>query len=200
MNFVALLSHINLYIRGLFRLCSATMDFDWRRFNTYLLAALGALLLCGCQTPTKSKKMNAVLRVHAEATENTAFTKTVKIFQNQSVEMKVDQSPLLLETDVVSASVVEALGGFALVIKFNPRGQWLLDQHSSLRRGKHLAIFIEFGEKPAINRWVAAPIISHRITDGTLIFTPDATRAEAEEFAGTLGEPKSDEPPKPETK
>jgi hypothetical protein len=182
---VALSSHINLYKRALFRLCSGTMDFASNRFNTYLLAALAACLLCACAS-AKHKKMNAVLRVHPEATENTTFTKTVSVFRDHPVEIKVDQSPLLTEDEVASAQVVNALGGFALVIKFNPRGQWLLDQHSSLHRGKHLAIFVEFGEKPGIHRWIAAPILSNRISDGTLIFTPDATREEAEEFASTL--------------
>jgi hypothetical protein len=179
-----------LYIRGLFRLCSATMDFDRKRFNTNLLATLVVplvMLLCGCQS-TKPKSMPAVLRVHPEATENTTFTKTVNIFQNKSVTMKIDQSPLLTEADVQRAAVVEALGGFALYIKFNPRGQWLLDQHSSLHRGKHLAIFVEFGEKNGKSRWIAAPILSHRISDGTLLFTPDATREETEEMAANLGE------------
>jgi hypothetical protein len=32
-------------------------------------------------------------------------------------------------------------------------------------------------------RWLAAPVISHRIGDGVLVFTPDATREEAEEIA-----------------
>ena len=32
-------------------------------------------------------------------------------------------------------------------------------------------------------RWLAAPVISHRISDGVLVFTPDATREEAEEIA-----------------
>jgi len=179
-----------LYIRGLFRLCSATMDFDGKRFNTNLLAALAlplALLLGGCQS-TKPKTMPAVFRVHPEAVENTTFTKTVEIFQNKSVKMKIDQSPLLTEADVLRAAVVEALGGFALYVKLNPRGQWLLDKHSSLQRGKRMAIFVEFGEKNGKSRWIAAPIISHRISDGTLLFTPDATREEAEELVAGLGE------------
>ena len=175
------------------------MDFDWRRFNTYLLLAVAVGLLSGCQTSTP-KKLNTVLRVHPEAVENTTFTKKIRVFKDQSVEMKIDDSPLLTDADVVNAGVVEALGGFAIQIKFSPRGQWLLDQHSSLNRGKHLAIFVEFGVKPGIARWIAAPIISHRISDGILIFTPDATREEAEEITGNLGEKKAKKTPAPEEK
>ncbi len=186
LNFVALLSHINLYIRGLFRLCSATMDFMSRRFNIYLLAAAGTLLAGGCASH-KPKEILTVLRVHAEAKDTTTFTRKIKVFESSPTEMRVDQSTLLTDAEVESARVVEALGGFALVIKFDKRGQWLLDEHSSLNLGRHLAIFVEYGEKAGKSRWIAAPILSHRISDGALIFTPDTTREEAELIAQGLG-------------
>lgn len=184
-----MLSHINLYIRGLFRLCSATMDITRRCFNIYLLAALSAMLFCGCATDKNNKKNVTLLQVHAAATDKTTFTKKVSVYRNTPVVMRVDQSPLLTEQDVKKASVVEALGGFALAIEFGARGRWLLDQHSSLNKGKNLAIFTKFGDKPGVERWIAAPILSNRITDGALIFTPDATREEAELIARGLGEP-----------
>jgi len=31
-------------------------------------------------------------------------------------------------------------------------------------------------------RWLAAPVISRRIPDGVLVFTPDASRAEADDI------------------
>ena len=37
-------------------------------------------------------------------------------------------------------------------------------------------IFSEFGQA----RWLAAPMINKRISDGNYVFTPDATREEAE--------------------
>lgn len=187
MNFVALLSHINLYIRGLFRLCSATMDSVSRRFNIYLLAALSALLFCGCATHKKKKDPVTGLRVHAQAKENTTFTRKIKVFEHAPIEMQVDQSTLLTDAEVSNARVVDALGGFALIIKFDKRGQWLLDEHSSLNIGRHLAIFVQYGEKSEKARWIAAPIISNRISDGALIFTPDVTREEAELIAKGLG-------------
>jgi len=168
------------------------MDSVCRRFNIYLLAALSLLLVGGCASnkkddKKKEKKLETYLRVHAQAKDSTTFTKKITIFPNSPVTMTVDQSPLLTDTDVEKAQVVDTLGGFALVIKFDKRGQWLLDQHSSLNIGRTLAIFAQYGEKGAKTKWIAAPIISRRISDGTLLFTPDVTREEAEQIAKGLG-------------
>lgn len=196
------MSHINLYKRGLFRLCEATMNIARRRFNLYLLTLLGAALLSGCAS-TKKKQPETVLRVHAEATSSTAFTSKVALFEQSPVNLIVDQSTLLSDLDVDKASVVNSLGGYAIVIKFNKRGQWLLDEHSSLNIGRHLAIFVQYGEKLAKAKWIAAPIISNRISDGALIFTPDTTREDAEAIVKGLGinkgidKPAKDEQPKP---
>jgi preprotein translocase subunit SecD len=163
------------------------MSIGGGRFNIYLTAAMAAALLCGCQT-SKSRPPETSLRVHAEAQDQTLSARKISFFRTNPVEMRVDASPLLTDMDVTEASVVEALGGFALKIAFNQRGQWMLERHSSLNIGRRLGIFVQFGEKPAKALWVAAPVISSRITDGTLIFTPDATREEAEQIAAGLGE------------
>lgn len=158
------------------------MDFAPRRFNSYFLALLVAALAmsgAGCQT-TARKGPHTTLRLHAEATDNSVFTRKIEVFRAFPSRMVVDQSPLLTEVEVKEAAVVEALGGFALQIKFDRRGQWLLDRHSSLHRGRKLALFATFGEEGRQARWLAAPVLSHRISDGQLIFTPDATREEAE--------------------
>jgi len=199
LNFVALLSHINLYIRGLFRLCNATMDSVGQRFNLYLLTAISLVLITGCATH-KKKDLTTTLRVHTEAKENTTFTRKIKVFESSPVEMTVDESTLLTDAEVEKASIVEALGGFALVIQFDKRGQWLLDQHTSLNLGRHLAIFVQYGEKSEKASWIAAPILSHRIGDGALIFTPDVTREDAELIAKGLGIKKGLDKPSKEDK
>lgn len=163
------------------------MDMRIARFNLYLLGALLAVLAGGCQTAKQDKVEATVLRVHAEATDNSAFTREISMFKNPTIKLRVDDSPLLTEDQVASAAVVNALGGFALVIKFDPRGQWLLDQHTSLNLGKHFAVFVQYGKKPTKAVWLAAPIISNRISDGALIFTPDVSREDAEIIAQGLG-------------
>ena len=56
--------------------------------------------------------------------------------------------------------------------------------------GRHFAVFVQYGEKPLKSQWLAAPMIARRITDGTMLFTPDATRDVAEIIAKGLGEKK----------
>ena len=174
------------------------MDLARCRFNTYLLMLLAVTLLCGCKT-TKSDKPETSFRVHPEAKDNSSFTRKVTVFRTTPVTMMVEQSPILTEDQIVDAAVVEALGGFAIQIKFDSRGQWLLDHHTSLNIGRRLALFTTFGEKKTGQaRWLAAPIISSRTSDGMLIFTPDATREEAELIVKGLkpAPNKADEEPK----
>ena len=62
-------------------------------------------------------------------------------------------------------------------------GTVLLEECTAANRGRRIAIFSQFGEKIKDYRWLAAPVITRRISDGVLVFTPDATREEAEEIA-----------------
>jgi preprotein translocase subunit SecD len=92
----------------------------------------------------------------------------------------------LTELNVSSAKVVEVMGGFALQIEFNHSGNMLLEQYTAANPGRHLAVFSLFGKKKEESRWLGAPIIAHRISNGILIFTPDASRDEAERIAAGL--------------
>jgi hypothetical protein len=74
------------------------------------------------------------------------------------------------------------MGGFQVMIQFDRQGTWLLEQYSVAARGKRVAIFSQFGEA----RWLAAPVLARRIADGLFVFTPDATRAEAERIVRGL--------------
>lgn len=155
------------------------------RFNIYLLSLM-ALLAAGCQTGKhKSDKKYATLAIHLEASaDHLDFSRRVPIYRARPVEVMVDRDAFLGESQVQKARVIEDKGGWALQIIFERRGAWLLEQYTTTNPGKHLAIFCEFGEKNKTQpRWLAAPVIGKRISDGTLTFTPDATREEAEEIA-----------------
>ena len=158
------------------------------RFNLYLLLLLVAVA-CGCKS-TKDKEQDkkdkqfATLSIHIEAMADAKdFSIDVPVFRAKPMMVHVDKDPFLTEAQVSAARVVDDVGGFLLEIKFERRGSDLLEQYSTVYPGKHFAIFSRFGDKKTEGRWLAAPKITRRISNGILAFTPDATREEAEEIA-----------------
>ena len=160
------------------------MMIRWHRFNIYLLIALA--VACGCQSSGEKnpKKLLSTLRLHLEATRNgTKESEPVPIYREKPLWVNAQKKPFLSEEFVASAKVVDEVGGFALRIQFDHQGATMLEQVTTENRGRKIAIFSQFAEKLVDYRWLAAPIISHSITDGVLVFTPDTTREEAEEIA-----------------
>jgi len=159
------------------------------RFNTYLRTSLVLALLCGCQSPeSKSKKQLSIVGVHLEAIgEDSTHNEKVPIYREHPIMLNILRDPFLTQSNVKKASVVDSVGGFSLRLEFDQRGSQLLEQYSAGNIGKHLVIAGEFmistNSKVAEKRWLAAPRITRRINDGALVFTPDATRDEAEHFA-----------------
>ena len=155
------------------------------RFNLYLLLALVAMVACGCRTHKDDKKKQfATLRMHLEAgPQDTDRAVQIPIYRAHPFQMQVQNEPFLTELQVSSAKVVDVLGGFDLQIQFNHEGTWLLQQYSANNRGRHFALFTQFGEKGKKSRWMAAPEFSRLISDGMIQFTPDTSREEADEIA-----------------
>jgi hypothetical protein len=152
------------------------------RFNLFLCATLWLTLATGCNLEKQKRKHQAsTLRVHLEVpSDGTARNGPVPIFREKPVMVNVDLTPLLSEANVVQAAVVDTVGGFALRIQFDQRGTWILEQRTVESRGRRFAIYCQFGAELRESRWLAAPIIARRITDGVLVFTPDASREEAD--------------------
>jgi preprotein translocase subunit SecD len=153
------------------------------RFNNYLLAAAVALLACGCRTHgDKPADAVATLRVHLEVIpESMDFSTTVPIYRQKPVLVTVDRSPFLTEANVADARVADANGSFSIQVHFDRQGTWLLEAYTATSHGKHLAVFSAFSDKAKKDaRWLAAPAVTRRISNGILAFTPDATREEAE--------------------
>ncbi len=165
------------------------MRIQKKRFNIYFVALLAAALACGCTSDkTKRNKEVSTLRLHIEANnDGSNLIKTVPIYRDQPFMLTVQREAFLTEGDILEAKVFDALGGFAMSLKFDRQGTWLLDQFTVANHGKHYAIFSQWPPKPGdkLNdgRWLAAPQITDHIADGVIIFTPDATREEAEQIA-----------------
>ena len=163
------------------------MNFYGRRFNLYLLLTAALACVCGCAMFNRGDKQMAALRIHIESVASVpGAAHTISVMRSQPVLLSIASEPFLTEADVASARVLEVPGGFAVEIDFDQTGGWALEQYSAVNVGKHLGIFGQWGKKPVVGRWLAAPIILHRIPDARLVFTPDASRAEMEQFVKGL--------------
>jgi preprotein translocase subunit SecD len=162
------------------------------RFNLYLLTAALLVVFCGCQSAEKKrKKQTAVFRVHIEGrAEETTRTLVVPIYRSAPMNMAVVRSPFITEEKVKHAEVIDTPGGYQLKIELDRQGTYLLEQYTAANREKHLAIFCNFASLTNlsihVDRWLAAPKITQRISNGILSFTPDADREEAEHIANSL--------------
>jgi preprotein translocase subunit SecD len=153
-----------------------------RRFNIYLALATLLGLFCGCQTNPQEKVVGA-LRAHIEVNPGPAGTsQTISVLRSDPVLVTIKSEPILTEANIVAAKVMDATGGFAIEIKFDENGAWLLEQYSAANPGHHFVIFGQWGEKLASGRWLAAPTITRRISSGRLVFTPDCSREEADQL------------------
>jgi hypothetical protein len=153
-----------------------------RQFNIYLALAATLGLLCSCQTNKPHGQVSA-LRIHIEASPDTVGTsEDVSVIRADPVVVSITKRPVLTEANLVTAKIIDAPGGFAIEVHFDETGTWILEQYSAANTGRHFAIFGQWGDKLANGRWLAAPLITHRIANGALAFTPDMSRPEAEQF------------------
>jgi hypothetical protein len=179
-SFVQLFAHKCLYFVRVLRFCGCTMKVYTQRFNIFFALGMAATLVCGCQTD-KTKGQISVLRVHLQANQNTVgATVPVTLLRSNPVSVTIAQDPILSEANVIAARTIETPGGFAVEVQFDESSSLMLEQYSSANPGLHFVIFGQWGEKIADGRWLAAPLITHRIPNGQLAFTPDITRAQAD--------------------
>lgn len=166
------------------------MKIRWQRFNLYFLVTLAVIAVAGCQSSSaerKAKKLLATFRLHLEGRrDRTKTTEPVPVYRAEPVMVHVEKTAFLDEGHVASAQVIDVVGGFALRVQFDHRGTGLLEECTTVNRPRRAAIFCQFGEDLKEQRWLAAPVLSRRITDGVLTFTPDTTREEAEQIAQGL--------------
>ena len=153
-----------------------------RRFNIYLMLAAALSLLSGCLTSRPHGPV-AALRVHVEASSNpTSISETVSVLRADPVLVTIAKDPILTEANLIAAKILDAPGGFAVELRFDETGSWILEQATAANPGRHLVIFGQWGDKLSQGRWLAAPLITHRIANGMLAFTPDMSRSEADQM------------------
>lgn len=154
----------------------------WRnRFNIYLLA--GMWLLTGCQSGVVGGKNPSTLRFHHVINpDGTPRCLAIKFLRASPMELHIDRSPFLHEGYVKKAAVLDHLGTYEIQVEFDHQGTMLLDSVSVANRGQRIAIYSDFGD----SRWLAAPVLNRRITNGVFQFTPDASREEAQRVVDGL--------------
>jgi len=156
-------------------------------FNTYLLL-LVVMVSVGCKTAQEARhdKAIATFRLHLET--NPGGTESSAMIEIAGTQLSVNNIPFLDETSVTNAAVVDTRdGGFAIRVQYGRHGALVLDTVTTENRGRHIAIFTQFGAgKLEQQRWLGAPYIGSSMVGGLLIFTPRSTRAEAEEVVQGL--------------
>lgn len=131
----------------------------------------------------KHRKEASTIRFHVETSSlGGERSQEVSVLRSQPIKLWVERDPFINEGNVVHASVEEQNEAFSISIKLDRRGIWMLENITASNAGKRLAIFSQFGEA----RWIAAPLIKHRIGKGEITFTPDTSREEAERIVRGL--------------
>jgi hypothetical protein len=147
-------------------------------FNLIFTFALLTLLFAGCATGKKSKdkKEQTTVRLFLEvpAIEDNGTSGAVLVTK-QKIPINVEREPFLSEADLHHAELVATPGGFAIALNFSDHGTFQLDMVSTSNKGRHVAVLLQFPE----SHWVAAPVITKRLSNGVFIFTPDLTLDEA---------------------
>ncbi len=161
------------------------MKFDLRRINCYLALAASLAWVSGCVSPEEKQRRQeaSTLKLHLQIDFDTGEkTQLIEVVRAKPTVLRVEKVPFLDESHLVDAAVVDTIGGFAIQVKFDFHGSLALESVSTTHRNKCVAIYSLFTE----GRWLGAPQLNARITDGMLIFTPDATREEAERIVRGL--------------
>lgn len=164
------------------------MSFYARRFNLYLLL-LATLLLAavGCKTNDSDKHL-ASLRLYMENhAQAPGSGQTVSVLRSSPVLVTISANPFLTEANIVAATVLTTPDqGYAIEVRFDESGSLILEQYSAANVGRHFVIFSQWSENSRDSRWLAAPLITHRIANGILSFTPDASLAESQKIVTGL--------------
>src|SRR5687768_14371837 len=169
-------------LRNRFGFLSGSNMKTWRwNINAIFCALALVCLLSACQTTEEKKaaKEQTIFKIHLErVADNKSDQSDVPVYRQRPTYIHIDTKEILNNYDIVNASVVDVPGGFGIRLVFNDHGSRVLENITARNAGKRLVIYAAWPEV----RWLAAPRITSRIGNAELVFTPDATREEAEQI------------------
>jgi hypothetical protein len=151
-------------------------------FNIYFCLVFVTVLAISCRTPEERRQAKEASTIRVFLARAGGKDGNATIYRQTPMEFRVEREALLSEADLEAASVIEVPGGFAISAQFDGHGAMKLEGATVAHKGEHFAIQSNFGE----TRWLAAPVINRRISNGQLVFTPDATREEADRIVRGL--------------
>jgi preprotein translocase subunit SecD len=146
-----------------------------------LITALGS----GCQSMGDKKpgKNYSLIMLYLEQNnDGTKYSRKMAVYRADPVIFYVNSEPFLSTADLEKATLMEAIGGFALQLQFDRHGTAVLESFTTSNKGRRMAIFCQFTEP----RVLAAPMITKRNATGIIRFTPDCSREEAERIINGL--------------
>jgi len=161
------------------------------RFNLNLILTLALAAAVGCATKPQKKtekpqKMMASLRVHVQADPEPIkdFTVEAPVYRAAPSKVTVEKEAFLTEANLSEAKVVDELGGFKIQLQFDRQGTWILEEYTTTHQGRRFVFFSawEGRDTKKDSRWLGAPVITKRISNGLVSFTPDASREELEDI------------------
>lgn len=159
------------------------------RFNLFLSLAALLPLLGGCASMGHKKEPLSAMAIYvsvAPGAMSTGGTETVSVLRSDPVQVTIDKEPVLTEQNVLAAKLIDTPDAPAIDLQFDPMGTVVLEQYSATNPGGHFVIFGKWGKDLKNSRWLMAPLITTRIHDGVLSFTPDMSRDEAVQFVQGL--------------
>jgi hypothetical protein len=151
---------------------------SWRgSFNIYFTVVL-LFVVAGCRSSGRAKdeKKMSAMHLFLETAEDGSPGNGRVLVTRQKIPMTIQREPFVTELDVAHASLIDDTGGFSIMVAFNEHGTLALDMATVGSKGRHIAVRTQY---PDFTRWVAAPMITGRIANGVLQFSPDTTREEA---------------------
>ncbi|KAB2659705.1 MAG: hypothetical protein DVB32_07580 [Verrucomicrobia bacterium] len=156
------------------------------RINIFLGSFLACFLLVACKTTEQKKqgKEASTIQIFLENVNSAAEKRLITVGERMKTQVNVDLSPFADTADLLNATVVDIdeMGGFGIRLNFNDHGKLVLDTVTASSKGMRMPVLVAYTQV----RWLGAPRINRRITDGSLVFTPDCTRQEAERIVRGL--------------
>lgn len=153
-------------------------------FNT-LFAAILLAGLAACSTgSSKQPKPLKHIRIHVESRHDIPERALqAEVGRVDPLKFTVEKLPILTEIHVERAALLDQHGGFQLQLKFDTLGSRILESYTSAAAGRHLLVLTDID---GVSHWIAAPVIRGRIGDGTLAFSPIASREDMERLVRGL--------------